>query len=73
MLKGHKEFFGEMLRYNEAYFAMVGGDPFTVEQFLPGEFKKYVNNDGIPIKGDMTIKEVVEKAEAVCNFSLTDS
>lgn len=38
--------FGETFHYNKVYFSYFKGEPVTVEEFVPGNFSKYVNNDG---------------------------
>lgn len=38
--------FGETFQYNKAYYAVYKDRPVTVEEFVEGEFHKYVNNDG---------------------------
>jgi hypothetical protein len=44
-LKAPKSF-GKSFSYNKVFFAMYDGQPVTVEEFVPGAFTKYVNNDG---------------------------
>ena len=38
--------FGVTFDYNRVYFAMLDNYPITVEEFVEGEFQKYVNNTG---------------------------
>ena len=56
--------FGETFQYNKAYYAVYKDQPVTVEEFVDGEFQKYVNNDGscmIPPSEDF--HSIYKKAE----------
>ncbi|XP_065069003.1 myosin heavy chain kinase B-like [Rhopilema esculentum] len=68
-----KELFGSIFSYDEIYFSMMEDVPVTVEPFLAGTFVKYVNNNGEPIAANIVNKDIHQKAEAVCHFSLADS
>ena len=48
--------------------------PVTVEQFVPGEFRKYVNNDGqCCFLNEESKDEILNKAEYLAHFSYVDS
>ena len=38
--------FGECFTFNRAYYTVYQGQPATVEEFVEGTFRKYVNNNG---------------------------
>lgn len=38
--------FGECFTFNRAYYTVYQGEPATVEEFVEGTFRKYVNNNG---------------------------
>ena len=38
--------FGDCFRYGKVFYSVLNGVPITVEEFVEGEFVKYVNNDG---------------------------
>ena len=38
--------FGQCFKFNRAYYTVYAGNPVTVEEFVEGTFRKYVNNDG---------------------------
>lgn len=38
--------FGRSFTFNTAYYAQFENEPVTIEEFVPGKFTKYVNNDG---------------------------
>ena len=40
------ENFGECFSYNPVYFGKINQECVTVEEFLPGDFQKYINNNG---------------------------
>ena len=60
--------------YNDAFFSYLEDVPVTVEPFVPGDFTKYINNDGrIGNCKSKSMKLLYEKAEALCHFSYEDS
>ena len=66
--------FGKQFSYNKVYYSTYKDVPVTVEQFVPGEFRKYVNNDGKCCCLDEESKdELVNKAECLAHFSYIHS
>ena len=60
-------------QYQTIYFAILDGEPVTVEPFVDGTFVKYLNNDGQPCKHNNGPKLMYEKAEALTHFSYQES
>jgi hypothetical protein len=51
---------------------MYDGQPVTVEEFVPGAFTKYVNNDGLCIQtseASESIEEIFQKAQALVRYT----
>ena len=49
---------------------MIGEDPVTVEEYIPGSFTKYINNNGqINFNLSHDIKELLEKCECFVHYS----
>ena len=40
------EQFGQSFAYNKVFYSRLNDEPVTVEEFVSGQFTKYVNNDG---------------------------
>ena len=64
--------YGDTFKYNKVFFTTYDGEPATIEEFLPGHFIKYVNNNGaccthLPHLADEM--ELYHKAEALVHFS----
>ena len=62
--------FGDTFSYGKVFYSVLDELPVTVEEFVPGEFQKYVNNDGTcyaPVTEDH--QEVYAKAECLVHFS----
>ena len=58
--------FGDCFRYGK----VLNGVPITVEEFVEGEFVKYVNNHGNCYESDRTeLDEIFEKAQSLFHFS----
>ena len=39
--------FGEAFQYNNVYYGKIGSiESVAIEEFIPGKFVKYINNDG---------------------------
>ena len=38
--------FKETFAYGKVFYSSLDGRPVTVEEYVPGDFVKYVNNDG---------------------------
>lgn len=69
--------FGQCFKFNRAYYTVYAGNPVTVEEFVEGTFRKYVNNDGKICKqlqgSNADIKTTFEKAECLVHFSYVES
>ncbi|XP_066930542.1 myosin heavy chain kinase A-like [Clytia hemisphaerica] len=66
--------FGEFFEYNRAYFGtMVKAngekDCVMVEEFVDGEFVKFINNDGKILHGDASNLERELKAQCLAHYS----
>lgn len=62
--------FGDLFKYGKVYFSLYEDCPVTVEEFVAGDFSKYVNNDGHCI--DSPSKEyddIFAKAQCLAHFS----
>lgn len=46
MLLQSKEYKGNCLSYNNVSYGTLNNEPVTIEEFIDGDFVKYVNNDG---------------------------
>ena len=65
--------FGDTFSYGKVFYSVLDALPVTVEEFVSGEFQKYVNNDGTcyaPVTEDH--QEVCAKAECPVHFSYTN-
>ena len=61
--------YGPPLCYTKVYFGKLYGECITVENYLEGEFQKYINNTG-DVFGD---SELTMKAEAFSHFTYQKS
>ena len=68
---GRLEEFGPVLSYNKIYFGKCGDECVTVEEFIPGNFEKYVNNTG-EVCGDPE-SDICKKAECFAHYSFIRS
>ena len=62
--------FGESFTFSKIYYSNLDDQNVTVEEFVPGTFQKYVNNDGksvVPTESDNEV--IYEKAQCLCHFS----
>eukprot|EP00112_Aurelia_sp_Birch-Aquarium-sp1_P008581 Seg1949.5 transcript_id=Seg1949.5/GoldUCD/mRNA.D3Y31 product="Transient receptor potential cation channel subfamily M member 6" protein_id=Seg1949.5/GoldUCD/D3Y31 len=62
--------FGSFFRYKKVYFSTIEGKPVTVEEFIPGNFQKYINNTG-QIREAQSAEDriLIEKAECLVHYS----
>ena len=70
------ETYGQHFVYSPLYFGkLVDGTVVTIEQYLEGQFNKYVNNNGdICNQGEFEEEKVMqEKAEALIHFPYENS
>ena len=62
--------FGEKFQYGKVYCGFLNDVAVTVEEFIHGQFAKYINNDGkykmLPL-GEM--KSVCQKAQSLIHYS----
>jgi len=61
--------FGKSFSYNKVYYSSIGNVPVTVEEYIPGMFEKYINNNGLISKASSQSDEVIEKASCFAHFS----
>ena len=65
--------FGECFKYNKVYYSCLNDKPVTVEDFVPGKFAKYVNNNGKcvapPENSSNETKEIYAKAQCLVHYS----
>ena len=54
------EGFAECFSYNPVYFGKINYECVTVEEFLTGDFQKYINNNGSICLNDLDITEIAE-------------
>jgi len=74
--KEEVEEFGDAFIYKSAKFGKVldTNEYIVIENFIPGDFVKYLNNDGVSIEGDdPNLLERIEKAECLAHFSYEKS
>ena len=67
--------FGECFNYKQIYLGWISEEKVcvTVEQFIPGEFVKYVNNTGNITPVNDVDKAKGQKAECLVHFSYMKS
>ena len=67
---GNLELYGKTLAYKHIFLGRINGETgeqwVKVEEFIDGEFTKYVNNTGIPCGMDY---EIHQKCESLAHFS----
>lgn len=39
--------FGDYIHYEKVFYSVLDDLPVTEEELVPGEFRKYINNDGM--------------------------
>ena len=65
--------FGECFKYNRCYYTMFDGEHATIEEFVPGSFAKYINNNGksvvIPEDASQDLKDLFLKAQTLVHYS----
>ena len=66
-----EELFGELFRYTDIFMGKIDDDFVTVEEFVTGEFVKYINNTG-ELCTDPN-DEYGKKAECLAHFSFVKS
>ena len=63
----HADIFGQVLRYRTIYYGVSDGEHLTVEEFISGRFRKYINNNGELCVDPSDI--IGQKAECLSHFS----
>ena len=62
--------FGGTFEYAKVFFAVFKKQPVTIEEFVQGEFHKYVNNNGFHVPSpSVEFDEVYEKAQCLVHYS----
>ena len=69
--EGLTQLFGQTMQYGDIYLGKEGDEHVTIDQYVDGEFFKYINNDGMVCQCDDT--QIVEKAECLTHFSYEKS
>ena len=76
---GKREEFGFSFEYNSIFLGILkkddgsNGETVVVEEFIQGEFCKYINNNGEIVHGTVDNFEVGLKAQCLCHFSYVKS
>ena len=74
---GKKEEFGLSFTYNAIFLGIIRksdkDETVVVEEFIPGQFTKYVNNDGSIVNQSASALENQLKAECLCHYSYMKS
>ena len=64
------EEFGETFQYGKVFYSHWNECPVTVEEYVPGVFSKYINNDGDIIEpDDIESDEIFQKAQCLVHFT----
>ncbi len=62
--------FGEAFQYGKVFYSQWNECPVTVEEYVPGVFCKYINNDGEIIEpDDIESDEIFQKAQCLVHFT----
>eukprot|EP00794_Sanderia_malayensis_P013091 gene13089-14433_t len=62
--------FGLFFMYKKVYFSNIQGKPVTVEEFIPGNFQKHINNTGQIRQAESAEDRIlIEKAECLVHYS----
>ena len=65
--------FGACFQYNRCYYTTYNDRPATVEEYVPGNFVKYINNDGTftypQVGSSDEYKELFEKAQCLVHYT----
>ena len=69
--------FGDCFSYNRCFYTTYNDKPATVEEYVPGEFMKLINNDGKSTtpRDDCSAEflELYEKAQCLVHYSYHSS
>ena len=68
----NQELFGEFFRYTEIFMGKMDNEYITVEEFINGEFVKYLNNTG-ELCTEANDELTSQKAECLVHFSFVKS
>ena len=58
--------FGKCFNYNSRYFGRMNHECVTAEEYLPGDFQKYINNNGSICLNDF---DITEKSETSVHYT----
>lgn len=61
--------FGHTFKYGKVFYADFNGEPITVEEYVEGNFTKYINNDGECGTANEEEIEIYQKAQTLTHFS----
>ena len=65
--------FGQCFSYNRVFYTKFQGEPTTIQEFVPGTFTKYINNNGkcysFPEQCTAVSKELQLKAECLVHLT----
>jgi len=62
--------FGDSFQYGKVFYSVLDDIPVTLEEFVPGEFRKYVNNNGACLTSPVeACDEVFAKAQCLVHYS----
>ena len=64
------EDFGDCFNYNPLYFGKINHDCVTVEEFLTGDFQKYINSNCSICLNDL---DITEKAKTFLHYTYEKS
>ncbi|CAM1323178.1 Uncharacterised protein g8313 [Pycnogonum litorale] len=67
-VKSKLNLFGKPIKYIDIFMGEHNGEFITLEEFIPGNFEKYVNNDGT-VFAKNRLPDNVKKAECLVHFS----
>lgn len=64
------EEFGHTFSYGKVFYSMLENVPVTIEAYMPGEFVKYINNDGECLDCPREdLEELFQKSQCLSHFS----
>ena len=62
--------FGQTFSYGKVFYSVLENVPVTIEAYMPGEFIKYINNDGECLDCPQDdLEELFQKAQCLSHFS----
>ena len=66
--------FGQWFTYNRCYYTSFDGQPAAIEEYVPGDFTKYINKKNgecivVPEDASQVLKDLYEKSECLLHYS----